>query len=126
MEALFHTVYPAALALTFLNCKNTFIVENKPDAKLQKAHTAAHQRPLVSFKTLEIKVLKQILAASTGGTTDIKRSLHICRGHFKDFREHGLFGRSKGLYWWGPQARGTASKGVALKDYKLGKATCEE
>lgn len=116
--------YPALLAVTLLNCKNTSVTENQPPTKLAKAHLHRHNRPLVTFRTLQIEPLTKILHEATEGTSDLKRALHICRGHFKDFREQGLFGRHKGLYWWGAQARGRASKGVALKDYKIGKVKC--
>ena len=50
-----------------------------------------------------------------------KKALHICRGHFKDFRksENGLFGKHKDLYWWESQVRGNAKEGVVFSDYEV-------
>lgn len=41
------------------------------------------------------------------------------RGHFKDFSAKGLFGKYKGVYWWGDQVRGDSAQGVIDKDYRL-------
>jgi hypothetical protein len=45
-------------------------------------------------------------------------ALHWVRGHFKDFREKGVFGKAKGVYWWSPHLAGKADR-VVLKDYVL-------
>ena len=65
--------------------------------------------------------MKQILRTEgQSQSTGIKQGLHICRGHFKDYtRGRGLFGRFKGLYWWDSQVRGTAEKGIVVKDYRV-------
>jgi len=40
----------------------------------------------------------------------------VYRGHFKDYREKGLFGRHKGLFWWSSHVRGKRPlKGKELK-----------
>jgi hypothetical protein len=50
----------------------------------------------------------------------IAKALHICRGHFKDYRNSaGLFGKYKGLYWWDMHTRGTEKAGVVIKDYRV-------
>jgi len=33
--------------------------------------------------------------------------------------ERGLFGQQKGLYWWDAHVRGTAERGVVVKDYEV-------
>jgi len=48
--------------------------------------------------------------------------LHICRGHFKDYRlSVGGLGKHhlKGMWWWAPQVRGTAERGRVEKDYDV-------
>jgi hypothetical protein len=115
-------IYPALLAMSFLNCRNVEIINNQPHEKLVKATLKRHQIRPVSFKTLRIDPVKKILEnqgqASQHG---IQKALHICRGHFKDFRqsEKGLFGRSKGLYWWGMHLRGSLAHGAAHKEYEM-------
>ena len=50
----------------------------------------------------------------------LKQALHICRGHFKDYRDgRGLFGKHKGLYWWEQNVRGSIEQGVHIKDYRV-------
>ena len=111
--------YPALLALTFLNCKNTVVADHTPDGKLSHIHRKENGRPLVRFKTLQIEQVRKVLDSSSGRDGSIKRALHLCRGHFKSFGEKGLFGKHKGLFWWGHSIRGTASRGIVEKDYKV-------
>lgn len=115
-----NALYPVLLALTFINCRNTVICERKPDAKLSAVHDRKYGKPLVKFKILEIEPVKRIFERHAGSGVPLKRALHVCRGHFKDYREHGLFGRNKGLYWWGNQVRGTSERGIVVKDYEMG------
>jgi hypothetical protein len=118
-NGLHNLLYPMLLALTFLNCRNTSVIEHKPDETMSRSHQKRHARPLVTFRTLEIEAVRKIFAQESGHNTGLQRALHHCRAHFKDYREHGLFGKNKGLYWWGAQIRGTSTHGVALKDYKV-------
>jgi hypothetical protein len=69
---------------------------------------------------LNIHPIKKILEIEgQSQKTGLKMALHICRGHFKDFTERGLFGKYHGLYWWDAHARGNAKEGIALKDYRV-------
>lgn len=107
-------------AISFMHCKNVVQRSIKPPPKLSKRHRERHGRPLFSYRVLEIEPMKQVFR--TEGRSDevgLARALHICRGHFKDYRERGLFGRNKGLYWWDHHVRGSAAAGVAAKDYSV-------
>uniref|UniRef100_UPI00333FAE8E hypothetical protein n=1 Tax=Pseudomonas sp. TaxID=306 RepID=UPI00333FAE8E len=111
--------YPALLALSFLNCRNTVIVDHQPDEKLSKVHKKRHGHQLTTFKTLEISQVKKILTeTAANGVSDLKHALHLCRGHFKNYNDKPLFGRHKGMFWWGPTIRGTGPNAV-IKDYAL-------
>lgn len=123
MRSLF---FPSMLAITFMNCRNTVLVEHSPEQKLSKVHQKKHGRPLVRFRTICVEPIRKIFRDAAGSDSSIKRALHICRGHFKDYRESGLFGRNKGLYWWGSQVRGTVKSGVVLKDYTVAAPDKEE
>jgi len=108
------------MSLGFLNCKNVTILSNQPPYKLQAARTKKGKRPLVTYHILEIKPMAKILRDEGHSETDgLKRALHICRGHFKDYAARGLFGRHKGMYWWDAQVRGNTTEGISLKDYKV-------
>jgi hypothetical protein len=50
---------------------------------------------------------------------EMHQALHICRGHFKDYRQHGLFGKLKAIFWWDQALRGSEGDGVIQKTYKV-------
>ena len=59
-------------------------------------------------------------AKANAAGADIGQSpLHICRGHFKDYRESGLFGKVKGIFWWDQYVRGDLENGAVVKDYNV-------
>lgn len=111
---------PCLLTISLLHCKNVEVVQGTPLEKLDRHHERKHGRPIVRFHTLNIKPMQKVLL--TEGNiehTGLQRALHICRGHFKTFSAKGLFGKHYGTYWWGAQARGNISVGVADKDYRV-------
>lgn len=112
---------PVLLAFCFLHCKNVDLITNDPPAKLSHAHQKRHKRPLVKFKTLDIQPIREILKREgKSEETGLKKALHICRGHFKDFSKgKGLFGKYKGMYWWESQVRGSAIEGTVIKNYNV-------
>jgi hypothetical protein len=112
-------IHPALLAISFTNCKNVEIVENKsapkPRKRKDKAYTA-------KFYTLEIEAVRDVIRKLNhpNTKTGIKMALHTCRGHWKDYSKgKGLFGRLKGRFFWGNSLRGQESEGLILKDYEL-------
>jgi hypothetical protein len=108
------------LALSFLHCKNVQLLKNPESPRLQKARERKGKPPLLRWHTLTIEPVRRIVAAANSGNPALTpKALHICRGHFKDFSERGLFGKYKGLYWWDAQVRGTSKQGVVLKDYDV-------
>lgn len=112
---------PAFLAVSFLHCKNVHTESKYPELKVSRKFQKKTGKPLTSFKVLEIEPMKRILRhEGQSESTGLKKALHVCRGHFKDYREHGI-GRyhAKGLWWWDAQVRGTISEGVADKDYDV-------
>jgi len=110
---------PVFLSLSFMHCKNVTIESNDPK-RLPNGRISRHS-PKITYKTLKIEPMKKIL--ETEGDIQhngLKRALHICRGHFKDFTQGpGLFGRNKGLYWWDSQVRGKIENGIVVKDYSV-------
>jgi hypothetical protein len=118
--ALQSFVQPLALAICFMHCRNVDLIECRPDDKLSRAHRRRHGYPLVRYHVLEIEPLKQVLI--TEGRSEevgLRRALHICRGHFKDYRQRGLFGRHHGIYWWDHYLRGDIDCGAVVKDYRV-------
>lgn len=108
------------LSFSFANCKNVELVDTVPKRKgrPQKAKVKKPAKtPTVVYKTLHIEAMRPRTRASNGDTRG-KASLHICRGHFKDYREHGLFGQHHGVYWWESHIRGDETEGRVHKVYK--------
>lgn len=116
---LFMALAPALLAISFMHCKNVKLEEQAlPRRKRKKRKT----QPVDKYYTLEIEPMKKVLRSEGNSeSTGIKHALHICRGHFKDFRNGaGLFGKYKGLYWWDSQVRGNKNHGTVSKNYNVG------
>lgn len=53
--------------------------------------------------------------------------LHEARGHLKDYRRgKGLFGKYKGLWYWGSSLAGSGEEGVIVSDYKVEASTTND
>lgn len=116
--------FPFAFAISLMHCKNVHFVDVPAVPRpLQKKHESKGIR-FFRFKTLEIEPLKAQVRRD-GPTVErkdgeIRRALHIVRGHFKDYRESGgLFGKLKGVYWWDMHAAGAIKNGAIIKDYRI-------
>lgn len=116
-RALFHT---ALLTLSLMHCKNVTAEPCSPSQGASKKWKKEHGKPLAQYKVLNIEPMKTVLRRE--GSSDsqgLTHALHICRGHFRDYRERGLFGKHRGIYWWDAFARGSSSEGVVHKDYRI-------
>ena len=114
--------FPAYLAISFMHCKNVITEERVPLEKLNKKFRKRHGRDLVRYHVLKIELMRKVLKIK--GKSDelgIIKALHICRGHFKDYRQSGLFGKIPGIFWWESHVRGQKEKGIILKDYEIKK-----
>jgi hypothetical protein len=110
------------LATSFCHCKNVVLRDDVPPPKLAAAQFKRHGAPKITYKTLEIGPMLGTLQTEGGmnqGNT-AQKALHICRGHFMDYREGaGLFGKHHGLYWKDMHVRGRNRQGVVIKDYAI-------
>lgn len=114
------SLMPIALAISFLHCRNVQLVERRPTAKRSHARTRRHGQPYYRYHELVIEPMRRILR--TEGRADevgLRQALHICRGHFKDYRGQGLFGKHHGIYWWDHHLRGCPQIGVVDKHYRV-------
>ncbi len=118
-DAMPRAADPALLAMCLMHCKNVNVKDNAQPDPLSKKHLAKTGSPLVRFKTLEIEPMTKALRSAGAVSNGLAKSLHLCRGHFKDYRQHGLFGKLKGLYWWDQHIRGTIEAGITVKDYAV-------
>jgi hypothetical protein len=115
-----HAMNPALLALSFMNCKNVEVVRHDPPTPTprQQRHL---KKPLLRYHTLNIEPMKRVLRTEGGATesSGLKRALHICRGHFANYTDKGLFGKYFGRFWVPAHVRGTIEEGIVAKDYAV-------
>lgn len=104
--------------LLLLSCKNITTENILPPAKLNVKRKKNNKCPLFTYKTLVLKPTTQYEKSIPQHLWENR--IHLCRGHFKLYtKEHPLFGRFTGRYWWQPQARGNKKLGVVMKDYEV-------
>lgn len=107
------------VALAFMQCRNVRHVEHRPKLASGKGWKQT-KSPTLTYYTLEIDPMKETLRREGNvETVGLARAFHICRAHFKDYRQSGLFGKIKGIFWWGPALRGSPEHGQVVKDYAV-------
>jgi hypothetical protein len=112
--------FSGLLAISFLHCKNVTIQREEIPVALRKRQAERGRTWTATFKTLEITPLKAVLErAASENHAGLKRALHICRGHFANYEERGLFGKYPGRFWIPQHMRGSVQQGAVLKDYKV-------
>lgn len=126
-DAMDDCMYPMLngimMALALMHCKNVELIDQPPPPALSKRAQKKHGQPLVTYKVLKVnpmRTLHRVLDGEAVEHQETPRPLHICRGHFKDFRDgKGLFGKFKEIYWWDQHLRGNEENGVVVKDYEV-------
>lgn len=120
----------ALATLQFMNCKNVEVVDHTPSRQQRRHAERTGTRQPVTYKTLVIHPMGRKHIQAVAGQDQLVSgvqpiALHICRGHFKDYRlEAGSEGLGRwhvhGVWWWSPQVRGSAATGRVVKDYEVG------
>jgi hypothetical protein len=107
------------LALSFMHCQNVRRTRVEPGRWLQQ--TARRGRPYVTYDVLEIGPMRQVMETEGGlSHNGLPKALHICRGHFATYTlEKPLFGKLVGRFWVPMHVRGSAERGVAIRDYEI-------
>lgn len=104
-------------ALSLLNCKNVTLDAVEPSKAIK--HRNRHERPAISYHVLKIRPMSVHKLGGgdwRGGSTP---SIHIRRGHFKDYRAGaGLFGKYNEVFWWESEVVGTGKTRVD-KEYDV-------
>ena len=114
-------LHVSLITISLMNCKNVVLQTKKIDPKINKSRVRKGRLIYVDYYTLEVHPVGRTKTGASS-KTDQRMPLHLCRGHFKDYRDgEGLFGKLKGLYWWPAHARGDASVGINIKDYDVKK-----
>jgi hypothetical protein len=110
----------ALSALGLINTKNVEMLAHEPPEKVNRKRIKSGKHPYTRFYTLKINPInKHKIAETNFHENQGLMSLHLCRGHFKNYDEKPLFGKYRGTYWWSPIVRGNKENGVIVKDYEL-------
>ncbi len=114
-------MYPVALAMSMLNCRNVITQTVRIASALVKKHARRGHTIQPSYHVIEIQPILKAIKTETGSSSYSRRAAAIMRGHFKDYSKgKGLFGKLKGMYWWEQRLTG----GV-LPEYRMKSATAD-
>lgn len=108
-------------SLTFLNCRNIQLIEQRPSASLSRKHQRKYGVPLTKYYELGIKGFSKRYPAS-GNKIERFMPHHIVRGHFKTYApEKPRFGRpgDHGRFWVDSFAKGDKGAGEIKKRWKI-------
>lgn len=117
---------PALFANSLLHCKNIRQVEHvfdKKEDRESRKRTHKKKEALTKYYILDIEPIK----SKTKGMADqvetdeekLQRACHICRGHFRDYIDKGLFGKYYGTFYIPWHVRGNKQNGEVEKDYRI-------
>jgi hypothetical protein len=110
---------PWLVAVSLTHCKNVTIHRQSTPTKVARKRRKNGKRS-IDYHVLEIKPMQRVVEQAGSKGDSLQKRLHICRGHFKDYREgRGLFGQHHGLFWWNMHARGDVTAGEVHKGYKV-------
>ena len=116
-----HSLNVVFTACAFMHCKNVLAPsEPLPETRARTKTFTPKYRGL-QFAHLVIEPLRrQAATEARENDVSIVRALHICRGHFADYRDgNGLFGRLHGVYWIEAHVRGEQAVGEVRKTYEV-------
>lgn len=109
---------PFLIATSILHCGNVTATRIHPSRQMRRAAERSGV-PIYTFSVLDVGPVKKTLREAGSEQGGIRRALHVCRGHFKDYRDgSGLFGRYRGLFWWDQALRGDGPR-VHDKTYNV-------
>lgn len=113
---------PALMAITFTHAKNVELTPGEPiPRKLQEKRKRSGKRPLLPYQVIDIHPVKraalEVAASESVSEGEAVRRLRV-RGHFKDYRQRGLFGKHKAVYFW-HEVDNTEPHGIERRDYKV-------
>lgn len=109
------------MGMSLMHCKNVTMVDHTPPAKVAAKRRKAGKPVGVTYKTLVIDGMKEVLRTEGGVEKNgLKKALHICRGHFATYTDDKpLFGKITGTFWKPMHTRGNKTRGEVKKDYKV-------
>jgi hypothetical protein len=115
------TIMRINACLKLLNCKNIQTEKIPAPAKLNKKRVKSGKQPIFDYHVLNLVLPSNKKRGYQEQSVPLSHNrIHLCRGHFKEYtKEHPLFGKYTGLYWWEPSVRGQNRDGIVMKDYNV-------
>lgn len=113
--------FPVAFALSLMHCRNVQVRDRAVSRQMRRRAERTGE-PVTTYKELTIDALRSQVRQETaaGGEEQVRRALHICRGHFATYNEAApLFGRFVGTVWKPMHVRGRQEAGEVRKGYKV-------
>jgi hypothetical protein len=108
-------------AFSFMNCKNVSTRVEDPHHEINRERRRHNRLPFAKYHVIQIEPNTRTTRTTPEEPTGIKRSLHICRGHFAEYTEEKpLFGRVAGRFWIPQHERGSIEIGTVTSDYLIG------
>src|SRR5690625_7851758 len=84
----------------FAHCRNVTYYEKNHPEKLRKRNEKRGKIPQETYRILDIDGLqRQAKSGATASEGELRRAVHICRGHFGAYTEaNPLFGKVTGAF----------------------------
>lgn len=109
--------------LNLMACKNVSSAARQPDSKLQRARQRRGKEPLAEYRILTVTLPGNAKRGTDAKTITAHAGeplpLQTIPGQYRDYRENGLFGKYKGIFWVPAHVRGDAEAGEIKKGYTV-------
>lgn len=129
IKTKYQSVYLMALLLAcrtigMMNMSNVILVKSgHTNDDISPRRAATERRKQIEYRVLRIRKGAALIPIPSDREVEGGNGcpLQLVRGHFKNYSEHGVFGKHKGekyaAVWFPPHLRGSAKSGVIVKDY---------
>ena len=115
-------VLPALSMMNFKNITRRLVDRNTDAPKLAKKRQKRGVAPFVKYYTLDVisgRELTEVLNGSRSEGDVAGKPLHQVRGHTRDCRKSGLFGKYHGIFYIKQHERGDINQGLVHKRYRV-------
>lgn len=117
IQAFDNFYHPYFYAESLLHCNNVSTEPSHSPRHIRRQIERTFKRKPLEFKQLTIDTSITKRRSKSGKSNfETLHARHLVRGHFKDYRDKGLFGKYKGVFWFAPHERGDESTQVQ-KEY---------
>jgi len=105
---------------TLMNCKNVKLLLTKQSRKERRWIKHHYDKPAITYRTLVLDPSKGPKKRPDDQDIPLwENRMHLVRGHMRDFRRKGLFGKYFGMYYCPSHLRGNPDKGAIKSNYEV-------